>query len=109
MEDRVKKLEEEMIDVRRRLTAIEHRLTEIEALLKTFPELFATKADLLALQQQMERRLADQTAMFYQQLNSLQMSITQQINQQTWRLVTYVTTISFAMVSATYFIASHVK
>jgi hypothetical protein len=113
MEQRVKQLEEQMVDVRERLSAI-------ESLLRTYPEIFATKADL-------HREMQALTAVFYQaliehaartdtQLNGMREDLHKQgialqdaINKQTWRLISFVTGFGLALTSAIYFIASHVR
>ena len=87
-----------MVDVQARLTAIENRLTAIETLLKTFPEIFATKAELQEL-------LGRNTAELLKAINEQ----TKFIAKLTWYLISFVLAFGSLLVSAVYFIATHVK
>ncbi|WP_337883812.1 hypothetical protein [Chromobacterium haemolyticum] len=88
MEARVLKLETLTEAIRDRLAGVESRLTVIERTM-------ATKEDLTG------------------EIGSLRADLHKEINAQTWKLVTYVTslfvTVGTALVAATYFIATHVQ
>lgn len=91
-----------MVDVRERLSAI-------ESLLRTYPEIFATKADLhhemQALTLALYQALAEQAKRSDAQFHSMK----DELNKQTWRLLTYVTSFGIVLTSALYFIVSQVK
>lgn len=81
MEARISALEAANLETRDRLARIETRL-----------ETVATKADLAGLHGDMQ---------------SMRVALHQEINSQTWKLVTFVCGFGTALVAATYFIAKH--
>jgi hypothetical protein len=106
MEQRVKILEDQMVDVRERLTGI-------ESLLKSYPDIFATKADLhrelQAQQVSFYKALSEQSETFYKALNEQSNTFHDALGRQTWHIITYVTGVGIALTSAIYFIATHVR
>lgn len=83
MEARISALEAANLETRDRLARIETRLDSI-----------ASKADLTQLHSDMQ---------------SMRVALHQEINSQTWKLVTFVCSFGTALVAATYFIAKHVS
>jgi hypothetical protein len=83
MEARIAALEQANLETRDRLARIETRLDSV-----------ATKADLVGLHGDMQ---------------SMRVALHQEINAQTWKLVTFVCSFGTALVAATYFIAKHVS
>jgi hypothetical protein len=65
---------------------MEQRIAKLEAIIPTL----ATKEDLARTE------------------GALRAEIHKSINEQTWKLITWMSTIALALVSATYFIATHV-
>lgn len=75
---------------------IDERLGVIERDVAVIKSNYATRDDLYAMKEELRS-----------QVHGVEKMLLQEMNRQTWRFITFMSVLSTALVSATYFIATH--